>query len=79
MEVFSDLPGIQVYSGNYLGICKGRYGEVYRSHGAVCLETQYFPNHINEPNFISAVFDSEHPYDSNHNTSNRLSIPRCYR
>lgn len=64
MEVFSDLPGIQVYSGNYLGICKGRYGEVYRSHGAVCLETQYFPNHINEPNFISAVFDSEHPYDS---------------
>lgn len=64
MEVFTDLPGIQVYTGNYLGRCKGRNKKVYKTHGAICLETQYFPNHINEKNFVSAVFDKEHPYDS---------------
>lgn len=64
MEVFTDLPGVQVYTANYLGICKGRNGKVYKTHGGICLETQYFPNHINEENFVSAVFDKEHPYDS---------------
>lgn len=64
MDVFSDLPGVQLYTGNYLGICIGRNKKVYRTHGAVCLETQYFPNHINEEKFVSAIFDKEHPYDS---------------
>lgn len=64
MEVFSDLPGVQVYTANYLGLCNGRNKKAYRTHGAVCLETQYFPNHINEEKFVSAIFDKEHPYDS---------------
>ncbi len=64
MEVFTDLPGIQVYTANYVGRCLGKNKKIYKTHGAVCLETQYFPNHINENNFVSAVFDSEHPYDS---------------
>lgn len=64
MEVYTDLPGIQIYTGNYLGVCKGRHKKIYRTHGAICMETQYFPNHINEENFVSAVFDKEKPYDS---------------
>lgn len=64
MEVFTDLPGIQIYTGNYLGICKGRNRKIYKTHGAVCMETQYFPNHINEENFVSAIFDKDKPYDS---------------
>jgi aldose 1-epimerase len=64
MEVYTDLPGIQIYTGNYLGVCMGRHKKIYRTHGAICMETQYFPNHINEENFVSAVFDKEKPYDS---------------
>ena len=64
MEVYTDLPGVQIYTGNYLGICKGRNKKIYKSHGAICMETQYFPNHINEENFVSAVFDKDNPYDS---------------
>lgn len=64
MEVFSDLPGIQVYTGNYLGICIGKKKKVYKTYGAICMETQYFPNHINEKNFVSAIFDETKPYDS---------------
>lgn len=64
MEVFTDLPGVQVYTANYLGLCKGRNKKIYKTHGAICLETQYFPNHINEENFVSAVFDKDNPYDS---------------
>ena len=64
MEVFTDLPGIQIYTGNYLGRCRGRDRKIYKTHGAVCMETQYFPNHINEENFVSAIFDVDNPYDS---------------
>ena len=64
MEIFSDLPGVQIYTGNYLGVCKGRDKKIYKTHGAVCMETQYFPNHINEETFVSAVFDKDKPYDS---------------
>lgn len=64
LEVYSDLPGVQVYTANYLGICMGKNKKIYKTHGAVCLETQYFPNHINEENFVSALFDENHPYDS---------------
>lgn len=64
MEVFTDLPGVQIYTGNYLGLCKGRHKTVYKTHGAICMETQYFPNHINEENFVSAIFDKDKAYDS---------------
>lgn len=64
MEVFTDLPGVQIYTANYLGVCIGRHKKVYKTYGAICMETQYFPNHINEENFVSAVFDKEHPYES---------------
>ena len=64
MEVFTDLPGIQIYTGNYLGVCLGRDKKINKTHGAICMDTQYFPNHINEEKFVSAIFDEEHPYDS---------------
>jgi aldose 1-epimerase len=49
MTLEADQPGIQFYSGNYLdGTAKGK-GTVYEKHGALCLETQKFPNSINVP------------------------------
>ena len=56
MEVLTTLPGIQFYTGNFLDGCpKGKGGAVYPRHGAFCLETQYYPNSPNIPDFPSAV------------------------
>jgi aldose 1-epimerase len=47
MEILTDQPGIQVYTGNYLdGSVKGKGGVVYGRRAAICLETQKFPDSI---------------------------------
>ena len=51
MEVFTDEPGIQVYSGNFLdGTAVGKKGIVYNQHAAICLETQKYPDTPNKSN-----------------------------
>jgi aldose 1-epimerase len=53
LEVFTDQPGIQFYSGNFLnGQTKG-IGGTYQFRSALCLETQHFPDSPNHPNFPS--------------------------
>jgi aldose 1-epimerase len=56
MEVFTDEPGMQFYSGNFLdGSLTGSNGIIYRKHFGLCLETQHFPdspNHLGFPNTI---------------------------
>lgn len=48
MEVYSDMPGVHVYSGNFLeGIAHGKLGNNYPPRSAICFETQYYPNAIN--------------------------------
>ena len=46
MEVRTNQPGVQVYSGNFLTERKGKAGQVYHERDAVCLETQHFPNSL---------------------------------
>lgn len=49
LEVFTNEPGIQVYSGNFLdGSVKGKGGVVYNQHAAICLETQKYPDSPNK-------------------------------
>ena len=55
MEVYSDLPGLQFYSGNGLSPFEAKDGAKYGDRGGFCLETQYFPNSVNEPAFESPV------------------------
>ena len=51
MEVFTDEPGIQVYSGNFLdGTAVGKKGITYNQHAAICLETQKYPDTPNKSN-----------------------------
>lgn len=51
LEVFTDEPGIQVYSGNFLdGSQPGKNGIVYNQHAAICLETQKYPDTPNKSN-----------------------------
>lgn len=52
MKVYSDQPGVQLYSGNFLDGSQsgpGKDGQPLIKHGGVCLETQAWPNAINMP------------------------------
>lgn len=52
MEILSDQPGLQVYTGNYLdGTLTGKGGAVYAKHAAVCLETQRHPDSVHHPDW----------------------------
>ncbi|MDI9402369.1 MAG: aldose epimerase family protein [Limnohabitans sp.] len=48
MEIWSNQPGIQFYTGNFLDGIPGKNGAVYAKNGALCLETQAFPDSINK-------------------------------
>ena len=61
MDVFTDMPGIQVYSGNFIGDETGKGGARYGNHEAVCLETQFFPDAVNQPAFEQPVFGPGRP------------------
>lgn len=65
MEVYTDRPAIQVYTGNVIEqgrVCKD--GALYPVHGAVCLETQTFPNAFKYSHFPSSVIKKGEKYDS---------------
>jgi aldose 1-epimerase len=52
MEVMTDQPGLQFYTGNFLdGTIHGKGGKVYGHRGAFCMETQHFPDSPNHPSF----------------------------
>ena len=54
MEVWSDEPGLQFYSGNFLdGTITGKGGLVYQHRSAFCMEPQHFPDSPNKPAFPS--------------------------
>lgn len=56
MEVLTTQPGVQLYTANYLdGSLTGKGGVVYRRHMAFCLETQHFPDSVNQPNFPTII------------------------
>jgi len=62
MEVYTDLPGVQLYSGNFINKESGKAGATYERRGGFCLETQYFPNAVNEPAFASPVLAAGEKY-----------------
>ncbi|GKU24594.1 aldose epimerase family protein [Clostridium folliculivorans] len=63
MEVYTTMPGVQLYSGNYLdGSIIGKNKTVYNKRSALCLETQFYPNSMNVPSFPSPVFKEGQEY-----------------
>lgn len=54
MEVYTDLPGMQFYTANFLNHLKGKQGAYYEKRSSYCFETQYFPDAVNKPEFASA-------------------------
>ena len=56
MEVWTTEPGVQFYTANWLdGSLHGKRGVAYGRYGAVCLETQHYPDSVNHANFPSAI------------------------
>lgn len=56
MTIFTDQPGLQFYSGNFLdGSAKGKKGIAYQHRTGLCLETQAFPDTPNKPQFPTAT------------------------
>ncbi len=55
LEVYTDLPGLQLYTANSLSTDKGKDGAVYGKRSGYCFETQYFPDAVNQPGFLSPV------------------------
>jgi len=55
MDVYTDLPGIQLYTGNFITEEVGKGNATYVRRQALCFETQYFPDAINHASFESPV------------------------
>ena len=55
MEVYTDLPGVQFYIGNFIAEQTGKNGAVYNKRSGFCFETQKFPNAVNIPHFPSVI------------------------
>jgi aldose 1-epimerase len=52
IQVETDQPGMQFYTGNHLdGTVTGKGGKMYHKRDGLCLETQHFPDSPNHPNF----------------------------
>ena len=63
MEIFSNQPGIQFYSGNFLdATVTGKGGTIYRMGDGLCLEPQIFPDTPNRPEFGSATLQPGQVY-----------------
>ena len=73
MEVWTTQPGIQFYTSNYLdGTLTGKRGIHYNQYGAFALETQHFPDSINQPSFPPVVL---HPGQTFHEaTTYKFSV-----
>ena len=65
LKVYTDEPGIQVYSGNFQdGSVTGKGGVVYQNRPALCLETQHYPDSPNKPQWPSVVLRPGETYRS---------------
>ena len=65
LEVFSDEPGIQFYSGNFLdGTLPSKNNGVYQHRTGFCLETQHYPDSPNQKNFPSVRLNPGENYNS---------------
>jgi len=64
MKVYTDLPGIQFYTGNFIESERGKKGAVYRKRQAACFETQYFPDAVHKEAFEGPVVRAGEVYDT---------------
>jgi aldose 1-epimerase len=75
MELTTDQPAVQFYSGNFLdGSVRGKGGTAYRQHAGFCLETQHYPDSPNHPEFPTTVLRPGETY--RHRMVHRFAIQK---
>ena len=62
MEAATDCCGVQFYAGNFIGEQAGKDGAAYHDRSGFCLESQFYPNAVNEPDFPSPVVKAGDTY-----------------
>lgn len=73
MEVFTDMPGIQVYTGNYIEPSPiGKNNTTFHPRDGIALETQFFPNAVNIPSFPQPLLKKDEEFISK--TGYRFSV-----
>ena len=61
-ELATTKPAVQFYTGNFLDGIPGAGGKVFNKHTALCLETEYYPDAVNHPEFPSAILHPGETY-----------------
>jgi len=64
LEILTTEPAVQFYSGNFLHGQAGKRGKAYAHRSGLCLETQHFPDSVNQPNFPSTILAPGQTYRS---------------
>lgn len=64
LEVLTEEPGVQFYSGNFLAGEAGKGGAVYNIRSGFCLETQHYPDSPNQSNFPSTILEPGDTYQT---------------
>lgn len=64
MEVYTDKPGVQMYTGNFIDGETGKGDVIYKKRQGVCFETQLYPNAINKDNFQKPIVKAGEVYES---------------
>ncbi|HZJ77751.1 MAG TPA: aldose epimerase family protein [Clostridia bacterium] len=64
METYTDMPGLQLYCGNFLSGREGKKGMPMEQHDGLCLETQYYPDTPNQPDFPQCTFKAGEKFKS---------------
>lgn len=64
MEVYTNEPGLQIYCGNMMKKETGKKGATYPRRGAICLESQHYPDSPNHPDFPSTILEPGQKYYS---------------
>lgn len=62
LSVFTTEPGLQFYGGNFLTGAKAKGGKSYAYRSGLCLETQHYPNSVNESSFPSMILRPAQTY-----------------
>ena len=61
MEVYTDKPGMQLHTANFMPEMKGKNGVQYGPRTAYCFETQLFPDSVHHDEFPSCILQKERP------------------
>ncbi len=65
LKVYTDLPGMQFYTANFLdGTERGKGGCYYQKRSGACFESQYYPDSVNKKEFPSVILKAGEEYDT---------------